>query len=106
MKIQIPLKSVKTVKFFPSIEEVDSDEWNEDEEEFDEEDVISNNDCLFCLNHSNSMEKNLLHMSEKHSFFVPDMEFITDLEGMMCYLGAKVSLSLVTLSNFLEKRAR
>ena len=29
-------------------------------------------------------------MSEHHSFFVPDLEFVADLEGMMLYLGAKV----------------
>ena len=69
------------------IEEVDSDEWDE---EFDEEDKIPVTDCLFCGNQSKSMEKNLLHMSENHSFFIPDLEFCTDLHGLMEYLGAKV----------------
>ena len=70
------------------IEEVDSDEWDEDYG--DEEDAISVTECLFCLKNSNSLEKNLLHMSEKHSFFVPDLEFVTDLDGLLSYLGAKV----------------
>ena len=65
------------------IEEVDSDEW-------DEEDIIPTTDCLFCTHHSNNMDKNIVHMSEKHSFFLPDLEFITDLNGLMDYLGAKV----------------
>ena len=29
-------------------------------------------------------------MSEKHSFFVPDLDFIVDLDGLLSYLGAKV----------------
>ena len=72
----------------------DSDEWEEDEE-FNEEDLIPNTECLFCQHHSNNMDKNLFHMTEAHSFFVPDLEFITDLDGMMSYLGAKVSYSRV-----------
>jgi len=64
------------------IEEVDSDEW--------EDDPIENSDCLFCPHHSSSLEKNLSHMTIKHSFFLPDPEYITDLEGLIDYLGAKV----------------
>ena len=67
---------------------MDSDEWDEDE--VNDEDVIPNTDCLFCSKISKNMEKNLLHMSENHSFFVPDLDFITDLDGMISYLGAKV----------------
>lgn len=29
-------------------------------------------------------------MTEAHSFFLPDPEFLTDLEGLIEYLGAKV----------------
>jgi pre-60S factor REI1 len=29
-------------------------------------------------------------MSEAHSFFVPDLDYVTDLEGLLTYLGAKV----------------
>ena len=70
------------------IEEVDSDEWDEDE--FDEADKIPTNDCLFCPHHSNNIDKNILHMGEKHSFIIPDLDFITDLNGLLDYLGAKV----------------
>jgi pre-60S factor REI1 len=33
------------------------------------------------------METNVAHMTKKHSFFLPDAEFIADLEGLMIYLG-------------------
>ncbi|CAB3363157.1 Hypothetical predicted protein [Cloeon dipterum] len=65
------------------VEEVDSDEW-------DEEIEIDAKDCLFCEHHSASTFKNLKHMSEAHSFFIPDLEFVSDLRGLLSYLGSKV----------------
>jgi len=65
------------------VEEVDSDEWEED-------DPIPPNECLFCNHHSNNLDKNLNHMTIEHSFFLPDPEFLVNLEGLIEYLGAKV----------------
>ena len=48
--------------------------------------------CLFCGYRSSSLEKNLKHMTISHSFFLPDPEYITDLEGLIEYLGAKVNI--------------
>lgn len=70
-------------------EEVDSDEWDEDIEN-----PIDNNDCIFCLHHSCNFIKNLEHMTVVHSFFIPDIEFCTDLEGLLRYLGEKISEGL------------
>ena len=66
------------------IEEVDSDEW--------EDEPIEKTVCLFSGYRSSSMEKNLKHMSINYSFFLPDPEYITDLEGLIEYLGAKVNI--------------
>lgn len=68
------------------VEEVSSDEWNEE----DENNPINKNDCLFCHHHSKSLPANLKHMTEAHSFFVPDIEYCVDLKGMLLYLGAKI----------------
>lgn len=68
------------------VEEVDSDEWDED---FDN--PIANHDCIFCSHHSEDLVENVKHMSVVHSFFIPDTEFITDLEGLLLYLGEKVA---------------
>jgi pre-60S factor REI1 len=78
------------------VEEVDSDEWD------DGGDPIPVTECVFCGHHSKDLEKNLIHMNEKHCFFLPDAEYCVDLEGMMEYLGKKVSghahvLILITL---------
>ncbi|XP_046664933.1 zinc finger protein 622 [Homalodisca vitripennis] len=69
------------------IEEVDSDEWNE---EFSDNNPILRNDCLFCKHHSAAMMKNLKHMTLAHSFFVPDIEYVTDMKRLLCYLGEKI----------------
>jgi len=73
------------------IEEVDSDEWDE------EGDPLPATDCLFCPHHSASMDKNIRHMTEAHSFFLPDPEFLVDLDGLIEYLGAKVGQGLMCL---------
>lgn len=68
------------------VEEVDSDEWDED---FNN--PIAKNDCIFCPHHSEDFVENVKHMSSVHSFFIPDTEYITDLEGLLLYLGEKVA---------------
>uniref|UniRef100_A0A336LMG6 CSON012274 protein n=1 Tax=Culicoides sonorensis TaxID=179676 RepID=A0A336LMG6_CULSO len=68
-------------------EEVDSDEWEEDE---NFENPITNNNCLFCDHHSKNIVNNVKHMSVEHSFFIPDAEFCIDLEGLLAYLGEKI----------------
>ncbi|KAL3267379.1 hypothetical protein HHI36_011510 [Cryptolaemus montrouzieri] len=67
------------------VEEIDSDEWEEDVEN-----PIDNNDCLFCSHHSKNFLKNLEHMTTAHSFFIPDIEFCVDVQGLLRYLGEKV----------------
>ena len=69
-----------------SVEEVDSDEW----EEWDEGEGIPPTTCLFCPRSSHDLAASLRHMTQEHSFFVPDAEFVTDMEGLVTYLGQKV----------------
>ncbi|KAF7648615.1 hypothetical protein LDENG_00153970 [Lucifuga dentata] len=54
-------------------------------------------DCLFCSHHSRSAMKNLAHMTKVHSFFIPDVEFLVDLKGLIRYLGEKVGAGNVCL---------
>lgn len=68
-------------------EEVDSDEW---EEVISENNPILNNDCLFCDHHSATLTKNVKHMSIEHSFFIPHIEYLADLKGLLLYLGEKI----------------
>lgn len=58
---------------------------------------ISITDCLFCSHHSKSLMKNVTHMTKVHGFFIPDVEFLVDLKGLIRYLGEKVGAGNVCL---------
>ncbi len=64
-----------------------------------EEDQLANKEesfspfqCLFCNVESASMDSNLTHMSHAHSFFIPDAEYLIDMESFLSYLFAVVSV--------------
>ncbi|GAA6101218.1 zinc finger protein 622 [Tachysurus ichikawai] len=92
-------------------EEEEEDEVEEemeaDEEQQMEEDSVATpapapgsipvTDCLFCLHHSHSLSKNVAHMTKEHSFFIPDIEYLVDLRGLLAYLGEKVGFGKVCL---------
>ena len=44
-------------------------------------------ECLFCPHVNDTLEKNIQHMTLEHSFFIPDVEYLIDLEGFISYLG-------------------
>ncbi|XP_028164368.1 cytoplasmic 60S subunit biogenesis factor ZNF622 [Ostrinia nubilalis] len=78
------------------IEELDSDEWEECRIKGSDS-LIKPRDCLFCTHHSKNMVKNLKHMSEAHSFFIPDLEYCIDVKGLLLYLGEKISQGFMCL---------
>ncbi|KAI8878843.1 hypothetical protein K501DRAFT_227703 [Backusella circina FSU 941] len=49
-------------------------------------------DCLFCTHTSESFEDNMQHMTTTHSLFIPDLEYLVDLRGLVRYLGEKISV--------------
>lgn len=57
-----------------------------------EEESFSPLQCLFCNLDSASMNANLTHMSHAHNFFVPDAEYLIDMESLLSYLFAVVSV--------------
>nr|XP_020145605.1 zinc finger protein 622 isoform X2 [Microcebus murinus] len=54
-------------------------------------------DCLFCSHHSSSLVKNVAHMTKVHGFFIPDIEYLSDLKGLIKYLGEKVGVGKICL---------
>lgn len=78
------------------IEEIDSDEWDNCRVKGSDS-LIKPRDCLFCTHHSKNMVKNLKHMSETHSFFIPDVEYCADVKGLLLYLGEKISQGYMCL---------
>lgn len=90
------------------VEDDNSDEWedvDDDEEESSDEDneldeeseALLQTFCLFCPHRSVSVVDNFRHMTKSHSFFIPDLQFVTDLEAFFVYLGAKVGDGKVCL---------
>lgn len=67
--------------------------------------AIPPTDCLFCPHHSHSLLKNLAHMTKVHSFFLPDLEFLINLKGLICYLGEWKSISVIKSSIVLPRVA-
>lgn len=41
--------------------------------------------------------RNLEHMASVHCFFVPDKDSVTDMEGLIDYLGQKISIGCVCI---------
>lgn len=70
-----------------------------DAESYDsyDENILGIEECLFCSNISKSLEDNVKHMTSNHGFFLPDAEFIIDLEGLITYLGEKVGAGHICL---------
>ncbi|KZT58909.1 hypothetical protein CALCODRAFT_451002 [Calocera cornea HHB12733] len=58
---------------------------------------LSPTSCLFCPIASASVAANLAHMSSAHSFFLPDAEYLSDVPGLLAYLGEKIAIGNVCL---------
>eukprot|EP00002_Diphylleia_rotans_P007780 TRINITY_DN17440_c0_g1_i1.p1 TRINITY_DN17440_c0_g1~~TRINITY_DN17440_c0_g1_i1.p1 ORF type:complete len:430 (-),score=119.03 TRINITY_DN17440_c0_g1_i1:338-1627(-) len=59
--------------------------------------ILSLSDCIFCKHKSADLQSNLHHMTKEHSFFIPDIEYLVDLEGLIGYLGEKISVGNICL---------
>ncbi|KAF2223793.1 C2H2 type zinc-finger-domain-containing protein [Elsinoe ampelina] len=44
------------------------------------------NQCLFCNVPSDDVENNLIHMSKQHGMFIPERDYLVDLEGLLSHL--------------------
>ena len=81
-------------------EEVEAPNENDlegDDMEVIEDDSLEITQCLFCPHESPEFEANMKHMSKSHSLFIPDLEFVTDLKGLIAYFGEKVGDGKVCL---------
>ena len=67
------------------------------EEEEEEQEPLEVNECLFCPHYEEDLEANLDHMSRCHGFFIPDLEYLVDLKGLIEYLCEKVGVAKMCL---------
>lgn len=77
-----------------SLDEIGDDEKEEgDEGEEEQELIVQLTPChsLFDRRVFKSVEANLSYMERKYGFCIPDREYCTDLEGLLTFLGVKIS---------------
>lgn len=55
-------------------------------------------DCLYCPRKFETLQQNIEHMHLQHSFYIPDIDCLVDLEGLMRHLADKVSVWHVCLA--------
>uniref|UniRef100_T1IQQ3 C2H2-type domain-containing protein n=1 Tax=Strigamia maritima TaxID=126957 RepID=T1IQQ3_STRMM len=90
-KPKINAEPKKTLDTAENIEIDDDDDDDEEWEDLADEPPLTVDECLFCSFKSDNVIENLKHMTTEHSFFVPDVEYLADLEGLIKYLAEKVS---------------
>ncbi|EMC99657.1 hypothetical protein BAUCODRAFT_30032 [Baudoinia panamericana UAMH 10762] len=64
-------------------------EMQEDEEYEHKADLAQ---CLFCNFLSPATDSNLAHMSRQHGFFVPEKDYLVDLNGLLNYLSESINV--------------
>ncbi|XAR69638.1 hypothetical protein NMG60_11001316, partial [Bertholletia excelsa] len=86
-------------------EEVDPEEYlsmNEDSsnshgEDGDDDEELDPSCCFMCDLKYDTIENCMVHMHKQHGFFIPDVEYLKDPEGLLTYLGLKVKKDYMCL---------
>ncbi|XP_072953618.1 cytoplasmic 60S subunit biogenesis factor REI1 homolog 2-like [Typha angustifolia] len=73
---------------------VDERNSDDDMEEFVELDPSC---CFMCDIKHDTIENCIVHMHKKHGFFIPDVEYLKDLKGLLAYVGLKVKRDFICL---------
>lgn len=63
-----------------------------EEEKVEEPTELPLEACLYCPYLSPSLALNVSHMTKAHGFFIPERPYLSDLEGLVRYLGQKLVL--------------
>ena len=80
------------------------EEEEEDEDEDEELPPLGANVSIFDDKVFDTVEECVQYMKTRFGFYVPDTEYLQDLEGFLCYLGEKVKLGGVCL--YCQKQLR
>ena len=62
-----------------------------DEEEEADEEGFSASRCLFCSTRSSDIHANVEHMYKAHGMFIPEKDYLVDLDGLVHYLYRKIT---------------
>lgn len=76
-----------------SLSKLNVNESGADEDKYE----LDPTSCLMCEKKHKSLESCMVHMHKHHGFFVPDVEYLKDPEGLLTYLGLKVKRDFMCL---------
>ncbi|KAF4314880.1 hypothetical protein BBI17_009836 [Phytophthora kernoviae] len=79
------------------VKELTDEELAKEIEEYKKQVPLEKEDCIFCAHHAKDFESCLTHMLKEHGFFIPDLEFLVDAEGLVGYLAEKVKVGFYCL---------
>ncbi|KAG6511044.1 hypothetical protein ZIOFF_029093 [Zingiber officinale] len=68
---------------------------DEQDDAIDEE--LDTSCCFICDQKYESIESCMVHMHKQHGFFIPDIEYLEDPEGLLTYVGLKVKRDFACL---------
>ncbi|KAL9053576.1 MAG: hypothetical protein Q9162_004673 [Coniocarpon cinnabarinum] len=57
-----------------------------------EDDPANLQSCLFCNTESKDLPSNIAHMQSKHGLFIPEQDYLVDLEGLIHWLHDRVAV--------------
>ncbi|XP_078176459.1 cytoplasmic 60S subunit biogenesis factor REI1 homolog 2-like isoform X2 [Carex rostrata] len=98
------VRKSKRVSNKAEVEEEEEEEWVEmgSDEEMEEGDEVGSDEemegmeeldpssCFMCDAKHENIESCIVHMHKKHGFFIPDVEFLKDAEGLLIYVSLQV----------------
>ncbi|KAE8339783.1 hypothetical protein BDV24DRAFT_135400 [Aspergillus arachidicola] len=84
-----PRERSEVSKVTESLKNATIEEDDEDEEM--EEQGFSASRCLFCNEKSSDLQQNTEHMFKTHGMFIPEKDYLVDLEGLVHYLYRKIN---------------
>jgi pre-60S factor REI1 len=64
-------------------------------------DELDPSSCFMCNAKHENIESCMVHMHKKHGFFIPDVEFLKDAEGLLIYVGLLVKFCYIVYMTLL-----
>lgn len=55
--------------------------------------ILSTKSCLFCNQESRDIASNVMHMERSHGMFIPEKQYLVDLEGLLASLQQRIQES-------------
>ncbi|KAJ6806118.1 cytoplasmic 60S subunit biogenesis factor REI1-like protein 1 [Iris pallida] len=70
---------------------------SDESDDMDEDEEVDVSCCFICDIKHKTIENCMIHMHKQHGFFIPDVEYLKDPEGLLMYVGLKVKRDYMCL---------